>query len=225
MFQYKARMIAGVKFRALCILFAAIVSCGFTRSSRSQQPPSAAPPPPPPHPAPPNSDSTSVAEHLEKVRHQLEDLKSGGADIEILVKAAHHALNAASEKTRAKDYFGADRRIVAADDFRRAAEHLMNVRAGPKGPAPQAREIADHLQRVYFRLQQADYFAGASSDADAKSLPAVARKSYEDARKSYDAGNWFTAGEYAKSADDTIHGLENLAQAAAPGPPPPPRRP
>lgn len=100
----------------------------------------------------------------------------------------------------------------------------MHVTEGPKGPLPQSREIADHLQRVYFRLQQADYFADASGDPDAKTLPFLARKFYEDARMAYDTGNWIPADEYAKSADDTIRGLENLAQAAAPEPPPPPRQ-
>ena len=152
-------------------------------------------------------------------------MKAGSRDVEILLKAAHRALDAASENAKTKDYFGADRRIEAADAFRRAAEHPTHIMNGPRGPMPQAPEIADHLQRIYFRLQQAEYFAGASGDPDAKTLPPVARRFYDDARRAYDTGNWFTADENAKSADDTIHGLENLAQAAAPEPPPPPRLP
>ena len=68
---------------------------------------------------------------------------------------------------------------------------------------PQAPEIADHLRRIYFRLQQAEYFAGASGDPDAKALPPVARRFYDDARKAYDTGNWFTADEYAKARGKT----------------------
>ena len=214
--------------RAFCFLFAAIVSCSFVQSILSQEPPPA-PAAAPGRPAPPKLNSSAVLEHLEKVRREVENVRPGGPDVEILVKAAHFALNNASDKTKFKDYFGADRCIVAADAFRRAAEHPAHVTDRAKGPVPQAREIADHLQRVYFRLQQAEYFAGASGDPEAKFLPPLARKFYEDARKAFDAGNWFSADDYAKSADDTIRGLENLAQAAAPEPPPqlrqPPRRP
>jgi hypothetical protein len=220
-----ARLSVCVHLRSFCFLFAGILSCGFVQPSWSQQPPPPVPVPPPGRPSPPKLDNAAVLEHLEKVRRQLDEVTPGGPDVEVLVKASHRTLDIASERAKAKDYFGADRRIAAADAFRRAAEHPTRVTEGPKWPVPQAREIADHLQRVYFRLQQAEYFADASGDPDAKSLPPVARRFYEDARKAYDTGNWFTSDEFAKSADDTIHGLENLAQAAAPAPPPPPGRP
>ena len=84
-------------------------------------------------------------------------------------------------------------------------------------------EIADHLQHVYFRLQQADFFSRTSRDPDGKELSLMARKFYEESQKQFEAGNWFGADEYAKSADDLLRGLENLAQAAAPGPSLPPR--
>jgi hypothetical protein len=191
--------------------------------ARSQEPPPPIPAPPPQRPGPPKLDGAVVLEHLEKVRHALDEVKSSGPDAEVLLKASHRALDSASDRVKTKDYFGADRRIVAADAFRHAAEHSMHVIEGPNGPAPPDREIADHLQRVYFRLQQADFFASASDEPEVKLLPALARKYYEEARKAYDKGSWFTADEYAKSADDTIRGLENLAQAAVPEPPPPPR--
>jgi hypothetical protein len=223
-FPIKARRTIGGKCCGLRFFLAIMLSCGIARAVWSQQLP-APPPPPPQRFGPPKLDRAAVLDHLEKVRRQLENAKPNGPEIETLVKAAHRALDAASEKVRAKDYFGAEQRIAAADAFRRAAEHPGHVAEGPKGPVPQSHEIADHLQQVYFRLQQAEYFADSSGDADAKALPPVARRFYEDARKAFDAGNWFTADEYAKSADDTVHGLENLAQAAAPAPPPPPRRP
>lgn len=213
------------KCRVLSFLFALMLSCGFAPALRSQQPPAAPPPPPPLRPGPPQLNREAVLDHSEKVRRQLENAKPDGPEIDILVKAAYRALDAAAEKVRAKDYFGAERRIAAADAFRHAAEHPAHAEAGPKGPVPQAREIADHLHRVYFHLQQAEYFADSSGDAEAKALPPVARRFYEGARKAFDAGNCFTAEEYAKSADDTVHGLENLAQAAAPEPLPPPRLP
>ena len=187
----------------------------------SQLPPP--PPAPPDHRRPPHLDNTAVVEHLQKVRRHLEEVRAEGPDAEVLLRMARLALDGADQKRIAKDFFGADRRIEAADAFLRATGHPGHVAEGPKGPAPQAREVADHLQRVYFRLQQAEYFASASGEPDAKALPSLARKFYEEARKAYDSGDWSPADEYVKSADDTIHGLENLAQAARPEPPRPPK--
>jgi hypothetical protein len=157
------------------------------------------------------------------VRRHLEEVKPRDPDCEKLLAIARRTLDRADQKAQAKDLLATDRLIAAVDAFLHAAEQPSHLAGGPKGPVPQAREVADHLQRVYFRLEQADFFAGSSGEADAESLPALARKSYEHARKAYDSGRWFAADEYAKSADDTIRGLENLAQAAVPEPPPPPR--
>jgi hypothetical protein len=143
-------------------------------------------------------------------------------DSERLISTARRELGRAEEKLRGNQLYAADRLQAASDAFMHAAEHSVHLDEGPKGPVPQATEIADHLQRVYFRLQQADFFAGSSGETDAKALPALARRFYEQARKAYDSGSWFVADEYAKSADDTIRGLENLPQAAVPEPPRPP---
>jgi hypothetical protein len=201
----------------VCILTSASVE---TLWSRQGPPPS----PPPPHGplGPPRLDAPSVAGHLQKVRSNLDEVKSRDADSEKLLSIARRSLDRADQKTQTKDFVGADRLISAADAFLHASEHPIHLVQGPKGPVPQPGDIADHLQRVYFRLQQADYFATASRETDAKALPALARKFYEQARKAYDSGSWFGADEYAKSADDTVRGLENLAQASVPEPPRPP---
>lgn len=183
------------------------------------------PPPTPPHSRPgppPRLDATAVADHLQKVRHHLDEVKPRDADCEKLLATARRTLDRADQKAQAKDFFGADRLIAAADAFLHAAEHPMHLAEGRKGPIPQASEIADHLQRVYFRLQQADFFASSTGGTEAKELPALARKFYEQARKAYDSENWVQADEYAKAADDTIRGLENLAQATVSEAPRPP---
>ena len=158
------------------------------------------------------------------MRKRLTGLRITDKDAEVLFSTARQELERAQQKLQAHELYTADRFEAAADAFLHAAEHSLHLTEGPKGPVPQPREIADHLQRVYFRLQQVDFFAGASgNDADAKPLPGLARKYYDEARKAYDSGSWFAADEYAKSADDTIRGLENLAQAVVPEPPPPPK--
>jgi hypothetical protein len=184
---------------------------------------------PPPPPAPPRRgprpqrlDAASVSVHLQDVRRHLEEIEPKDPDSKMLLGVARRTLNEVGERPEEKDILSSDRRIAAADAFLHAAERAIHLTEGPKGPVPQPREIAEHLQRVYFRQQQADFFASAGNEPDAKRLSGLARKYYEEARKAYDSGGWFAADEYAKSADDTIRGLENLAQAAVAEPPAPP---
>jgi hypothetical protein len=208
-------------FRACFLVLVCMFNSALGETLWSRQGPPPPLPPPHGHPGPPRLDASSVAIHLKKVRRHLEDVKPRDADCEELLAIARRALDRADQKTQARDFFESDRLISAADAFLRACERPIHLVQGPKGPVPQPRDIADRLQRIYFRLQQADYFATASGMADAKSLPPVARKFYEQARKAYDSGSWFAADEYAKSADDTVRGLENLAQASVPEPPRP----
>jgi len=201
------------------VLFACFLNLAAGTPTWSQAPP---PPPPRGRPAPPRLDAEAVSEHLRAVRRRLEQAKSSNSDTGKLLAMARRALDAADERAKAKDFFGADRRIAGADDLIHASEHSLHIAEGPTGPLPQAREVADHLQNVYFRLQQADYFATTSGYPDAQSLPSIARKFYEQAREAYDTGDWFVAEEYTKSAADTVRALENLAQAT-PEPPRPPK--
>lgn len=127
-------------------------------------------------------------------------------------------LDRANEALRRNDIFLADRFVAASDAFVHAAEHSQGIEDGPRRsrPIPQPQGIAEHLQHVYFHLQQADYFAGTSTDGRAKRLPELARRLYERALRAYDNKDWPGADDSAKAADDTIRGLENLAQAATP---------
>jgi len=144
-----------------------------------------------------------------------------------LVSMAQATMNWAKRALEANDLTRADRFGAAAEAFVHAAEHQDHIGESERGPGPQpqAREIADHLQKVYFRLQQAEFFVSASGLEDAKALPAIARRFYERARQAYDKNAWGEADENAKSADDTLHGLENLAQAAQKETPPSDREP
>jgi hypothetical protein len=184
------------------------------------------PPPPPPPPGaragPPRLDEQGVGARIQEVSGRLSQLKVKDKDGERLISVARLELDRAEEKLRANELYAADRLQAASDAFLHAAEHSVHLDEGRRGPIPQVKDIADHLQRVYFRLQQADFFASSSGETKAKALPALARKFYEQARKAYDSGNWLAADEYAKAADDTIRGLENLAQATVPEPPRPP---
>lgn len=182
-------------------------------------------PPPPPaprgRPDPPRLDARAIDDHVQNVRRHLEEIKPKDQDCEMLIAVARRDLDKAEEREHANDLFIADRLVAASDAFIHAAEHPPHLEEGPKGPRADAEEIASHLQRVYFRLQQADFFARTGGDENAKQLPDLARRFYEKSLQAYDKNNWFGADEFAKSADDTIRGLENLAQAATPPPPRP----
>lgn len=204
----KKRVLLSLSVIAFCLSTCAVLW--------SQQPP----PPPAPRvrPGPPRLDRAGIADHIEGVRRQLEESRSNDPDDEILVAEARRLLTKGEERLRANDVIVADRLVAASDAFVHATEHSRHLQQGPRGRLPQPTQIAGHLQHVYFHLQQADYFAGTIGDQDAKRFPGLARKFYERALQAYDRGDWRAAEEFAKSADDSIRGLENLAQAATPAP-------
>ena len=178
---------------------------------------------PPPPPAPPGPlTEQRISSRLIEVRRHLSKIEVQNGDSEELAAAARRALNSGEQKLRSKELWTADRFAAGADAFVHALEHPSHLAEGPKGPVPSNPAVSDHLQRVYFHLQQAEFFAGRIPGGSEKSLPEIARNYYERSRKAYDDGNYFAAEEYAKSADDTVRGLENLAQAAEPERPRPP---
>ena len=185
-----------------------------------QQPP----PGPPPGPAGPG-----IANRLSDLRKKLASAKPVNLTAQRAVQYGREYLTKAEAAQRGGRSFAADRLAEAADSLCHIAEHQQHLReggGGPKGPPPAA-DIQDHLQRVYFRTQQADYFLRQSHDARAASFPKWARDFYQLARRAYDRGDMLAADENAKSADEVVKALENLAQAATPAniPPPPPARP
>jgi hypothetical protein len=113
-------------------------------------------------------------------------------------------------------WFAADRMAEAADALLRVAEHQQHLRTGgePKGPPPSA-PMQDQLQRTYFRIQQADYFLNQAHDSRAATFPKWSRDFYQLAVRAYERHDLVAAGENAKSAEDLVRALENLAQAAA----------
>jgi hypothetical protein len=125
-----------------------------------------------------------------------------------------------SEQRESKHPFASNRDLAAADALSRAVEHQEHILTSTGPPPPPIEEIGRHLERVYFRLQQTDYFVRESADPNAKRIAAGARGYYQRAVKARDRSDGRTADECAKSADECIRALESLAQASATGPPP-----
>lgn len=180
-------------------------------------------PPYPPQPGP--LDSRHVADHLADVRNNLERTNAVNATARRALEYSRSYLGRAQNALRSNRPFVADRFVGAADALRHVAEHQEHLRVtgGPKGPPPPP-DLQRHLERVYFRLQQADYFLAEAHDPVAASFPKWARDFYQLAVSASGRNDPVAADENAKCAEEVVKALENLAQAATgqPGPPSPP---
>ena len=174
-------------------------------------PPGRGPAPPPGGPPPPGG--------REAVQRRLADAKPADATGKNILALAKVYL-ARSEQERSSP-FAATRFLVAADALSQAVEHQQHLfqKGGP--PPPGRAELTRHLERVYFRLQQADYFVKQSVDPNAETIAGFARRYYQEALRA--GADLRTADECAKSAEELMRALESLAQSTAPPPPPPPK--
>jgi len=182
--------------------------------------------PGPPQPGPP--DAQGVAKHIADIHQKVERTLAVNTTARRALEYSRFYLQRAQTSLRTQHPFAADRIAAAADALLHIAEHQEHLRTngGPKGPPPLA-EIRRHLERVYFQLQQADYFLTEAHDGKAAPFPQWARDFYQLAVKAADASDSVAADENAKCAEEVVRALENLAQAASeytpapPNPPPP----
>ena len=187
------------------------------------QPPS----PRPPQPGPP--DARRVAQHMADIRQKIERTPAVDTTARRALEYSRFYLQRAETSLRTQHLLAADRTVAAADALLHVAEHQQHLRTngGPKGP-PTLPEVRRHLERVYFQLQQADYFLAEAHNRKAEPFPKWARDFYQIAVKAAESGDAVAADENAKCAEEVVRALENLAQAAAenagtpPKPPPPP---
>jgi len=214
----------GVFWPAMILALLAVGS-PVSASAASRQNGPLGPPPSlhaPARPAPP-LDARAVADHIEHVRRARANLKTPDSDCRALAEESDKYLGRATQALERNERFLADRFAAASDAFVQAVNHSQGIEDGPPSPphpALNSSAVADHLQHVYFHLQQVDYFERVSGEPDAKQLPQIARDLYEQALRAYDTRDWPRADDFARATDDTIAGLENLAQAATPLPPP-----
>jgi hypothetical protein len=179
---------------------------------------------------PPRPPAPDPAAHIADIRRKLETTKAVDLTARRALDYGRSFLSSAEQELRSGHSFRADRMAGAADSLLHVAEHEQHLRegGGPAGSPPPA-AIKDHLQRVYFRTQQADYFLNQVHDARAASFPKWARDFYQLAVRAYERRDWLTADENAKCSEEIVKALENLAQAASPAniptPPPQPKPP
>lgn len=185
-------------------------------------------PPPLGPPGPPKPAGPEISDRLADIRRKLSSTKAVDVTAQRALQYSHEYLESAEKALRSGQSFVADRKAEAADALLHIAEHQQHIRkgGGPNGPPP-AEEIRAHLEQVYFRTQQADYFFREANDAKVASFPKWARDFYQLALRAYDRKDLIAADENAKCAEEVVKALENLAQAATPAniPPPPPKPP
>jgi len=117
-------------------------------------------------------------------------------------------------KPSAEERYRFDRMGRAVEDLLEASEEIEEARQEEKPARPQDRQEASRdLQRYYFRVQQADFFAGLCGEADAAAYVKHSRALYQQGRSAYDAGQYRRARKLGEAASLVVSALERLAQA------------
>ena len=120
------------------------------------------------------------------------------------------------------DSYRFDRICRAADALLEASESIFESRQPEKESEPDDQEdAARRLERSYFRIQQGDYFARQSGEAEAGVYLKHARALYQQARGAYDQKQYRKAEKLGEAAGEIISALERLAQATVRVPEPP----
>ena len=164
---------------------------------------------------------------LREIRRKVDSTKAVDVTAQRALEYSRSFLTAAEKDFGMHREFLADRMGEAADALLHVAEHQQHLREieGQKRILS-ADAIEDHLQRVYFRTQQADFFSQQTHNAQVAGFPKWSRDFYQLAVRAYERKDLVAADENGKSAEDIVKALESLAQAANPeiisSPPPKP---
>ena len=113
-----------------------------------------------------------------------------------------------------------DRLARAADDLLEASQRVFESRERDDDDEDRS-DAARRLERTYFRVQQADYFARQSRHKDGDAFIRHARALYQQARTAYDQRDYPKADKLADAAGKIVSALERMAQAEVRVPDPP----
>lgn len=137
----------------------------------------------------------------------------------------HETAAALLERTKKArdDAYRFDRLARATDALLEASESILNARreASEANDEDDREKAARDLERDYFRVQQAEYFAEKSGEPNAGDYVKCARVLYHQARRAFDEHKYDAAETLGDAAGRVARSLEYLAQAAIPVPVPP----
>jgi hypothetical protein len=161
-------------------------------------------------------------EKLKKLTEELARRQSAAQPSELVrfLNARAAVLLDRARQSRSDNYVF-ERLVSAADDLLEAVEDVVEAASESETIPKEKNETARRLERYYFRVQQGDYFAARSGEADAAVWVKHARSLYQQAREAYDAGQFKRARRLGDAADSIVDALESLAQAKVRVPEPP----
>ena len=109
------------------------------------------------------------------------------------------------------------RRLLAANAMMDAADRvLLALKKERNSDENDLRKASFILRECYFRVRQADYFAGISGDKKAGHYVKLASSLYQQGRSAYDAKEYGKARLLGDAATSVVLALECMAQAATP---------
>lgn len=162
-----------------------------------------------------------LQERMARTRERFARAKTNDPAAKVLENSAFSYLASAEQFLSNKKTLTAGEMAEAADALSRAVDHLSHAQDLSKKDFPDRKEQSQHLEKVYFRVQQADYFQELSKELKTKPLASLAKEFYQRARQAYDRQDARHTDEYTKVADEIVKCLEHLAHAATPVPEPP----
>ena len=119
------------------------------------------------------------------------------------------------------NFFQFDSLASATYSLLRACERISTASQDGKPRDADRRDAALQLQRCYFRVQQAEYFAGLSGEKESKQYVTYSRSLYQQARSAYDNQQYGKAQLLGDAASMIVGALENIAHASLRIPDPP----
>lgn len=161
-----------------------------------------------------------IAELSEKLARRLRNANPSEESVFLHERAAE--LLHRVKEARGGEEYRFDRLSRAADSLLEASERILDsAKPAKENDDDDQREAARELERCYFRVKQADYFARQAREAEEKAYLLHIRRIYQQARSAYDLKDYRKARLLADAAEETVDALERLAQARIRIPEPP----
>ena len=142
---------------------------------------------------------------------------AGDGDVKKLLERAADLMEQAKAS---KDYqFQYGRRLLAAGAVMDATDRILMAMKIDRAPEESdIRRAGFVLQECYFRVRQADYFAGISGDKKSSQYVSLATRLYQQGRSAYDAKEYSRARLLGDASTSVVFALECMAQASTPDP-------
>jgi hypothetical protein len=164
-------------------------------------------------------DKQEMLDRLGKMLSWGMNVPDPGPEIAFLHARASELLER-TKQARANN-FQFERLARATDALLGASQRIFVSRKASQIDENDKRNAAEFLQRCYFRVQQAEYFADLSGEKEAKQYVLYTRSLYQQARSAYDARQYDRAQMLGDASFMIVTALENIAQALLRIPDPP----